>query len=113
MQIVRVQTPSARYQVFTGTGLIDALEPRMVRVLGRALPQRVFVLTSPEIWALWSRRFLTSFSVEPIVLFLAAQLRVGAAVLAAVAGIDDDGLECLARVLHRRAAREQKKRERE
>jgi 3-dehydroquinate synthase len=71
MQIVRVQTPSAKYQVFAGTGLIDSLEPRMVRVLGAKLPRRVFVLTSPEIWALWGKRFLSSFSSEPVVLFLA------------------------------------------
>ncbi len=77
MQIVRVQTPSAKYSVFAGTGLLDSLEPRMVRILadrygrGAKLPNRVFVLTSPEIWALWSKRFLSSFSVEPIVLFLA------------------------------------------
>jgi 3-dehydroquinate synthase len=72
MQIVRVQTPSAKYQVFAGTGLIDSLEPRMVRIFGDKLPRRVFVLTSPEIWALWSKRFLASFTNEPIVLFLPA-----------------------------------------
>ena len=71
MQIVRVQTPSAKYQVFAGTGLIDSLEPRMVRVFGGKLPRRVFVLTSPEIWALWGKRFLSSFTGEPVVLFLA------------------------------------------
>lgn len=79
MQIVRVQTPSAKYQVYAGTGLIDSLEPRVTRVLaerdglsrkGVKLPKRVFVLTSPEIWALWSKRFLSSFSQEPIVLLL-------------------------------------------
>lgn len=72
MQIVKVQTPSAKYQVFTGTGLIDTLAPRMTRILGAKLPRRVFVLTSPEIWALWSKRFLKSFEEEPIVLFLSA-----------------------------------------
>jgi 3-dehydroquinate synthase len=71
MQIVRVQTPTAKYQVFAGTGLIDSLEPRMVRVLGGKLPRRVFVLTSPEIWELWGKRFLNSFTGEPVVLFLA------------------------------------------
>jgi len=70
MQIVRVQTPSAQYQVFAGTGLIDSLEPRMTRVLGGKLPKRVFVLTSPEIWELWSKRFLNSFPMQPEVLFL-------------------------------------------
>jgi len=78
MQIVRVQTPSAKYSVFTGTGLLDSLEPRMTRVLadrdgrGSKLPKRVFVLTSPEIWGPWSKRFLSSFSEEPIALFLPA-----------------------------------------
>lgn len=72
MQIVKVQTPSAKYQVFTGSGLVDSLVPRMTRVLGAKLPRRVFVLTSPEIWALWSKRFLKSFEEEPIVLFLPA-----------------------------------------
>ena len=75
MQIIRVATPSAKYQVFTGTGLLDSLEPRMARVLaedGRKLPKRVFVLTSPEIWNLWSKRFLASFSQEPVVLLLPA-----------------------------------------
>jgi 3-dehydroquinate synthase len=41
----------------------------MQRIVGR-LPQRVFVLTSPEIWALWSKVFLRSFAEPPIVLFL-------------------------------------------
>ncbi len=77
MQIVRVETPSAKYQVFTGTGLLDSLEPRLLRAwqekLGdkRAkLPRRVFILTSPEIWDLWSARFLKSFTIEPVILFL-------------------------------------------
>ncbi len=76
MQIVRVETPSAKYQVFAGTGLIDSLEPRMVRVLhgtkSGKLPRRVFVLTSQAIWDHWSKRFLSSFTVEPIVLLLPA-----------------------------------------
>ena len=70
MQTVRVQTPSAKYQVFTGSGLLSTLQPRIEQVTGK-LPKRVFVLTSPQIWALWSERFLESFSEEPIILFLA------------------------------------------
>ncbi len=81
MQTIRVETASARYPVFAGVQLLRSLRPRLERVLdeearatgGRAgLPRRVFVLTSPEIWALWSRRFLESFGEEPIVLFLPA-----------------------------------------
>ncbi|HZB88234.1 MAG TPA: 3-dehydroquinate synthase [Terracidiphilus sp.] len=68
MQTIRVATPSARYDVFTGSGLLATLAPRMQRVAGK-LPRRIFVLTSPEIWALWGETFLRSFTEPPIVLF--------------------------------------------
>ena len=55
----------------TGGGLIATLGPRIQRAIGR-LPRRVFVVTSPEIWALWGEAFSASFSEPPIVLFLAA-----------------------------------------
>jgi len=70
VQTIRVETPSAKYDVVTGSGLIETLAPRIERVVGR-LPRRVFVLTSPEIWALWGERFLTSFQTPPVTLFLA------------------------------------------
>ena len=60
MQTIRVETPSARYDVIAGSGLIRTLAPRIERVAGR-LPRRVFVLTSPEIWALWGQDFLCLF----------------------------------------------------
>ena len=69
MQTVRVETPLARYDVFTGSGLLETLAPRIQRAIG-PLPRRVFVLTSPEIWALWSEKFLRSFPEPPVVLFL-------------------------------------------
>jgi 3-dehydroquinate synthase len=75
VQTIRVETPSAKYDVVTGSGLIETLAPRMERAVGR-LPRRVFVLTSPEIWALWGGAFCASFEkakVEPpIALFLPA-----------------------------------------
>lgn len=71
MQIIRVETPSAKYSVFSGSGLLPTLAPRIQRIAGR-LPRRVFVLTSPEIWALWGRAFLSSFTEPPIALFLPA-----------------------------------------
>ena len=70
MQTIRVDTPSAKYDVVTGSGLIGSLAPRIQRVTGE-LPRRVFVLTSPEIWALWGDEFLKSFSDPPLTLFLA------------------------------------------
>lgn len=69
---IPVDTTSASYRVLTGDGLLQSLLPRMQRALGRK-PQRIFVLTSPEIWALWSTSFLTSFQNDPpTILFLAA-----------------------------------------
>jgi 3-dehydroquinate synthase len=58
----------------TGSGLLETLAPRIERAVGR-LPRRVFVLTSPEIWALWGQAFCASFEqakIEPpVTLFLA------------------------------------------
>lgn len=65
MQIIRVQTPSAQYNVFAGPGLLTSLASRIERIAGK-LPRRVFVVTSPEIWALWGERFCASFSEPPI-----------------------------------------------
>ena len=71
MQTIRLETPSAKYEVHTGAGLLESLATRIQKTAGR-LPRRVFVLTSPEIWALWGDAFLRSFSEPPIALFLEA-----------------------------------------
>jgi 3-dehydroquinate synthase len=70
VQTIRVDTPSARYEVYAGSRLLQTLSTRIERVAGR-LPRRVFVLTSPEIWALWGEAFVASFAETPIALFLA------------------------------------------
>lgn len=69
MQTIRVDTPTAKYEVFAGSGLLQTLAPRIQRIVGR-LPRRVFVLTSEPIWALWGQTFCTSFPEPPIALFL-------------------------------------------
>jgi 3-dehydroquinate synthase len=69
VQTIRVETPSAKYDVVAGSGLIASLRPRIERVHGK-LPQLVFVLTSAPIWALWAQTFLSSFAEPPIALFL-------------------------------------------
>ena len=69
MQTIRVETPTARYDVIAGSGLIETLAPRIERVAGR-LPRRVFVLTSAPIWALWGEALQASFAEAPVVLFL-------------------------------------------
>jgi 3-dehydroquinate synthase len=60
VQTIRVETPSAKYDVVAGSGVLADLAPRIERAVGR-LPRRVFVVTSPEIWALWGKAFLRSF----------------------------------------------------
>ena len=69
MQTIRVETPSAKYDVMTGSGLVESLAPRIQRVAGQ-LPRRVFVLTSAPIWGLWGQAFLGSFAEAPIAMFL-------------------------------------------
>ena len=69
MQTIRVETPSAKYSVVAGSGLIESLAPRIEKAVGK-LPRRVFVLTSAPIWALWGEAFLASFAEPPVVLFL-------------------------------------------
>ncbi len=54
-----------------GSHLLATLATRIPRVAGR-LPRRVFVITSPEIWALWGMALCASFAEPPVVLFLAA-----------------------------------------
>jgi 3-dehydroquinate synthase len=68
VRTIQVKTASAKYPVLVGGGILPTLY--------RRLPKRnqTFVLTSPEIWALWSKRFLASFPKhdQPSVLFLPA-----------------------------------------
>ena len=70
MQNIRVETPSAKYDVIAGSGLVTTLAPRIERIAG-PLPRRVFVLTSPPIWALWGETLQASFAEPPVALFLA------------------------------------------
>jgi 3-dehydroquinate synthase len=81
VQTIRVETASAKYDVVIGSGVVETLTPRIERAVGRLLlpggqARRVFVLTSPEIWALWGKAFLRSFEgaggEPPVTLFLPA-----------------------------------------
>jgi 3-dehydroquinate synthase len=81
---IRVTTPQAAYDVTIGTGLLRTLYPRLRKLnagkngvpgqlAGRGVkPPKTFVVTSPEIWALWHKRFLASFpaDAQPTALFL-------------------------------------------
>jgi 3-dehydroquinate synthase len=65
-----VQTPSATYPVYVGRNLF----PQMAATLKRSAAGQAFVVTSPEIWALWGKKFLAAFppSAQPTSLFLPA-----------------------------------------
>lgn len=73
MPVISVKTPSASYDVVIAPDLLRTLRGRLRRLVG-GKPLRSFVVTSPEIWALWSKRFLASFpkNEQPTVLFLPA-----------------------------------------
>jgi 3-dehydroquinate synthase len=72
---IPVTTPSAAYQVHIGANLLPTLAPRLRKLLGlkpaAPLP-RLFIVTAPEIWGLWSKAVLASFkeAEAPTVLFL-------------------------------------------
>ena len=65
---ISVTTKFGPYTVSVGSGILDSLSKRIPALAGR---KRIFLLTSPEIWALWGPRMQASLSPrEPIVLFL-------------------------------------------
>ena len=70
MSTLQVRTVSAQYPVFIGRNLFPALaRARRLRQAGQS-----FVVTSPEIWALWGKKFLSAFprDHQPTALFLPA-----------------------------------------
>ena len=68
MPVIPVNTPSANYDVTISSDLLRTLTPRL-RKLNPGKPYRPLVITSPNIWALWSKPFLASFKEPPTVLF--------------------------------------------
>ncbi|HTW50042.1 MAG TPA: 3-dehydroquinate synthase [Acidobacteriaceae bacterium] len=68
---IPVKTATADYPVILGRGLFAEIPRHMS--LGKAA-RRVFVLTSPEIWALWGKQLLAALpeSCAPTALFLPA-----------------------------------------
>ena len=70
-----VSTPSATYNVTIGADLLPTLAPRLRKLLGltpKARLPKLFLVTAPEIWGLWSKAVLASFTHEdtPTILFL-------------------------------------------
>ncbi|WP_263368656.1 3-dehydroquinate synthase [Edaphobacter bradus] len=71
MSVIHLKTPSASYDITIGSGLLRTLSSRLKKLRDKK-PFRTFVVTSPEIWGLWGRKFLESFAEPPTVLFLPA-----------------------------------------
>lgn len=73
MRSIRVKAALAEYPVFVQPGLLARLANHIRLSCGEQ--QAVFVITSPEIWALWGEAFQASFAaknVDVITLFVSA-----------------------------------------
>ncbi len=60
MPSINIKTPSATYDVTIASGILRTLSSRLTK-LKQGKPYRPFVITSPDIWAHWSKPFLASF----------------------------------------------------
>ena len=60
MPSINIKTPSATYDVTIASGIFRTLSSRLTK-LKQGKPYRPFVITSPDIWAHWSKPFLASF----------------------------------------------------
>ena len=69
MPVIQLKTPSAAYDITIAANILKDLAPRLKK-LNKGKSFRPFVITSPDIWALWSEQFLASFKETPTVLFL-------------------------------------------
>ena len=71
MRAIQVKTASAAYPVYVGCNLVSHFSYHL-RKVKRSQGQRVFVLTSPEVWALWGKRLLEALTTaeQASVLFL-------------------------------------------
>ncbi len=70
-QIVTVTASSATYDIHIGTGLLASLSGH-IAALSNNPNARLFVVTSPEIWALHGAALIASFAAPPTVLEIPA-----------------------------------------
>ncbi len=74
---IHLATASATYDITIGRGLLRTLYPRLRKLAASgdiAKPFRPFLITSPNIWSLWSEQVRASFpeAQSPTVLFIPA-----------------------------------------
>jgi 3-dehydroquinate synthase len=69
-KVISLSTPSATYDIHIGRDLLRTLHPRLIK-LAAGKPFRPFLITSPNIWKLWSEKVRASFpeAQSPTVLF--------------------------------------------
>ena len=67
---IHLALPSASYDITIGRDLLRTLHPRLVKLTG-GKPFRPFLITSPNIWKLWSDKVRASFpeAESPTVIF--------------------------------------------
>jgi 3-dehydroquinate synthase len=72
-QTIHIATPSATYDIHIGRALLATLHQRLTR-LAAGKAYRTFLVTSPNIWKLWSKAVRASFpeGQHPTILFLPA-----------------------------------------
>ena len=70
-KIIQLATPSATYDITIGQGVLATLHARLRKAAG-GKARRSFLVTSPDIWQLWSEKVRASFpeAQSPTVLFL-------------------------------------------
>lgn len=70
MHTIKVSAGGGSHAVIAGSGALKAL-PGILRKLHGNRSSRIYILTSPEIWALWGERLLAALpGLAPVVLFL-------------------------------------------
>ncbi len=69
-KIIRLNAASAQYDITVGQNLLRTLHPRLQKIMA-GKPYRPFLITSPNIWQLWSEKVRASFpeAQSPTILF--------------------------------------------
>lgn len=73
VRAIHVRTASVDYAVYVGCNFVSHFGYHLRKLEGSA-QKRIFILSSPEIWGLWGKQFLSAFppAQQPAVLFLPA-----------------------------------------
>lgn len=69
MASITLKTPSLSYDIHIAAGLLRTLYPRLKKLYPAKKSFRPIIVTSENIWALWSKDVLASFPEPPTVLF--------------------------------------------